>query len=78
LPIRLMTAAEFVATGACEIFWFHGLSAGNRLDPSSPAEALVMGITSIVKTKARAVQNEEADEEEELTRSLKKPREIPL
>ena len=78
MPIRLMTVAEFVAAGACEIFWFHGLSAGNRFDPSSPAEALVMGITSIVKTKATAVENEGADEEGELTGSLKKPPETPF
>jgi hypothetical protein len=35
-----------------------------------------MGITSIAKTKARAVEDEEA--EAESAESLKKPREIPL
>ena len=78
MPIRLMMAAEFVATGACEIFWFHELSAGKRFDPSSPAEAVVIDNSSIVKTKATAVENEAADEEEELTGSLKKPQETPL
>src|ERR1035437_7759005 len=40
----LMMAAELVATGACEMFWFHGLSAGNRFVPRSVARAVVIGI----------------------------------
>jgi hypothetical protein len=36
-----MTAAELVATGACEMFWFHGLSAGKRFELSKEAEAFV-------------------------------------
>src|SRR5664279_176341 len=48
----LMMAAELVATGACEIFWFQGLSAGNRFVPSSVPRAVVIGIAMAqLKTK---------------------------
>jgi hypothetical protein len=40
-----MMAAELVATGACEMFWFQGLSAGNRFELSSEPRAVGMGIT---------------------------------
>jgi len=33
-----------VATGACEMFWFHGLSAGNRFVPRSEPRAVVIDI----------------------------------
>src|SRR5947209_10124746 len=41
-----MMAAEFVAAGAWEMFWFHGLSAGKRFVPSNEAEAFESGIRS--------------------------------
>ena len=48
----LMMAAELVATGACEMFWFHGLSAGNRLVPRSVPRAVAIGIAMAqLKTK---------------------------
>jgi len=43
----LMIAAEFVAVGAWEMFWFQGLSAGKRFEPSYAAETLEIGITRI-------------------------------
>src|ERR1022692_3240650 len=47
-----MMAAELVATGACEMFWFHGLSAGNRLVPRSVPRAVAIGIAMAqLKTK---------------------------
>ena len=36
----LMMAAELVATGAWEMFWFQGLSAGNRFVPRSVPRAV--------------------------------------
>src|SRR5664280_1069658 len=48
----LMMAAELVATGAWEMFWFHGLSAGNRFVPSSVPRAVAIGIAMAqLKTK---------------------------
>src|SRR5664280_362926 len=48
----LMMAAELVATGACEMFWFHGLSAGNRFVPRSVPRAVAIGIAMAqLKTK---------------------------
>ena len=48
----LMMAAELVATGAWEMFWFHGLSAGNRFVPRSAPRAVVIGIAMAqLKTK---------------------------
>src|SRR2546426_6941174 len=47
LPIRLMMASELVATGAWEMFWFQGLSAGNRFVPSNEADVFVAGIARI-------------------------------
>ena len=47
-----MMAAELVATGAWEMFWFQGLSAGNRFEPSSEPRAVGMGIAMAqLKTK---------------------------
>jgi len=47
-----MMATELVATGAWEMFWFQGLSAGNRFDPSNEPRAVVIGINRIqLKTK---------------------------
>jgi hypothetical protein len=40
----LMMAAELVATGAWEMFWFQGLSAENRFELSSEPRAVGMGI----------------------------------
>lgn len=40
----LMMAAELAATGDPEMFWFQGLSDGNRFDPSSEPRAVGMGI----------------------------------
>ena len=37
-------AAELAATGACEMFWFHGLSAGNRFVPRSVPRAVAIDI----------------------------------
>src|SRR5690348_12012311 len=45
-----MMAAELVATGAWEIFWFQGLSAGNRLEPSREPRAF--GI-DVVRNRSR-------------------------
>ena len=39
----LMIAAEFVATGAWEMFWFQGLSAGKRFVPRIEAQAVESG-----------------------------------
>src|ERR1700690_4029370 len=48
----LMMAAELAATGAWEMFWFHGLSAGNRFVPSSVPRAVAIGIAMAqLKTK---------------------------
>ena len=44
--------AELVAAGACEMFWFHGLSAGNRLVARSAPHAVAIGIAMAqLKTK---------------------------
>jgi len=40
-------AAEFVATGASEMFWFQGLSAGKRFELSNAPEVFVMDIAKI-------------------------------
>src|ERR1035441_6853060 len=48
----LMMAAELVATGAWEMFWFQGLSAGNRFELSSEPRAVAIGIAMAqLKTK---------------------------
>src|SRR5262249_18169512 len=39
-----MTAAELVATGAKEMFWFQGLLAGNRFELSNEPRAVAIGI----------------------------------
>src|ERR1035441_6683907 len=48
----LMMAAELVATGAWEMFWFQALSAGNRFELSSEPRAVAIGIAMAqLKTK---------------------------
>ena len=50
-----MMAAEFVAAGAWEMFWFHGLSAGKRFELSKEAEASV-GENSKIQVATNAIR----------------------